>query len=68
MTERDFVYWLQGYFEITDLDNLTKEQVKMIKSHLNLVFHHTIDKQYKEPKKAQKIHDGEKFSRRLMKC
>ena len=38
MNERDFAYWLQGFFELTDTDNLTKEQVAVIKQHLNLVF------------------------------
>lgn len=37
MNERDFVYWLQGFFEMTNVENLTKEQVKMIKDHLSLV-------------------------------
>jgi hypothetical protein len=69
MTERDFVYWLQGYFEICDTDKLTENQVVIIKNHLNLVFHHTIDNQYKEPEKAQRIHDEGRFnSDRRIKC
>jgi hypothetical protein len=43
MTSRDFVYWLQGFFEISETDNLTEKQVKMVKAHLNLVFKHEID-------------------------
>lgn len=45
MKTRDFCYWLQGFFEIsgTKLETLTEEQVKMIKSHLKLVFRHEID-------------------------
>lgn len=45
MTEREFCYWLQGYFEIDDNDNvrtcngeLTRNQVQCIKDHLALVF------------------------------
>ena len=38
MTPRDFVYWLQGFFEITGKESITPEQVKMIKKHLDLVF------------------------------
>lgn len=49
MQSRDFVYWLQGYFEITDAtsnrasDGLSTGQVEMIKKHLALVFIHEID-------------------------
>lgn len=43
MQSRDFVYWLQGFFEIANSDNVTPDQVKVIKSHLNLVFKHEID-------------------------
>lgn len=43
MTPIDFCYWLQGYFELTNSNELTPEQVVMIRKHLNLVFLHTID-------------------------
>lgn len=45
MTSRDFVYWLQGYFEI-NLDNtgLSVEQTDIIQKHLALVFKHEIDR------------------------
>lgn len=58
MTSRDFAYWLQGFFEISKANILTEEQLKIVKNHLNLVFHHELDKNYKEPVKAQVIHDG----------
>lgn len=38
MNETQFVYWLQGYFELSKDNNLTEEQVKVIKEHLQLVF------------------------------
>ena len=38
MTERDFCYWLQGMFELTDANQLSEQQVKQIKDHLKLVF------------------------------
>ena len=38
MTSRDFCYWLQGPFEVTDLKSLTVEQVEIIDKHLNMVF------------------------------
>lgn len=48
MTSREFVYWLQGYFEITAVqrgttDGLTALQVECIKNHLAMVFIHEID-------------------------
>ncbi len=45
MTSRDFVYWLQGFFEIGYLEgeSLDGERVEMIRKHLNLVFVHEID-------------------------
>jgi hypothetical protein len=38
MTPRDFAYWLQGFFELADRDQLSAEQVQVIKEHLALVF------------------------------
>ena len=58
MTSRDFAYWLQGYFEINDPKTINKEQTQIIKNHLNLVFKHEIDKQYKPGDGSQEVHDG----------
>ena len=66
MTPINFAYWLQGFFEISDSNELTPEQVKMIRAHLNLVFFHAIDpetlkdKSELEKLKYKKIHDGAK--------
>ena len=43
MNTIDFCFWLQGYFEISGKDEITAEQAKVIKEHLNLVFKHEID-------------------------
>lgn len=43
MTSRDFVFWAQGFFELTDATILTEKQVDLFKRHLNLVFKHDID-------------------------
>lgn len=43
MTSRDFCYWLQGYFEISNPNTIDQPQVEMIQKHLNLVFKHEID-------------------------
>lgn len=41
MTPDQFVYWLQGFFEISETINvkeLNAEQTQIIKDHLQLVF------------------------------
>jgi len=43
MTSRDFAYWLQGFFEISNVDAINNAQTEIIKKHLNLVFKHEID-------------------------
>lgn len=59
MTSRDFAYWLQGFFEISGSSELSKDQVEMVKKHLNMVFYHDIDKGFGEDlKPLQDIHDG----------
>jgi hypothetical protein len=34
MTSKDFAYWLQGFFELSETDELTPRQVEIIKNHL----------------------------------
>jgi hypothetical protein len=65
MTSKDFVYWLQGFFELSDPNQpLTEKQVQTIKNHLKLVFLHEIDPSYSDDPTVQKIfqniHDGKK--------
>jgi hypothetical protein len=38
MKDRDFIYWLQGFFEIDNPTTINEEQTKMIKDHLQKVF------------------------------
>ncbi len=39
MSPENFVYWLQGFFEITgSAPALTESQTKMVKEHLEYVF------------------------------
>lgn len=38
MTEKDFVYWLQGFVELTETDSISDKQWLVIKDHLKLVF------------------------------
>ena len=43
MTSRDFAYWLQGYFEVSEPNTINEKETAMIKKHLALVFKHEID-------------------------
>lgn len=43
MKSRDFCYWLQGFFELSNDQILSSSQLKMIQDHLKLVFIHEID-------------------------
>ena len=59
----NFCYWLQGYFELCENDNLTDKQVEIIKNHLGLVFEHVIDaitdeNNARKKEILQEIHDG----------
>ena len=63
MQSRDFCYWLQGLFELADPENLTPAQVKTIKNHLAMVFHHEIDPSFgneKVQKELNDLHEGNK--------
>lgn len=62
MQSRDFVYWLQGFFELADPKALTEKQTDLVKRHLNLVFLHEIDPSHSDDPKVQgalqAVHDG----------
>lgn len=62
MQSRDFCYWLQGFFEVSELEHgkqLTPAQVDIVRRHLNMVFKHEIDPSFGGPEKQSaldKIH------------
>ncbi len=61
MKSRDFVYWLQGMFELTPTRTLDAIQVDKIKRHLALVFKHEIDPEdgnAAQQAEANSIHSG----------
>lgn len=58
MSSRDFVYWLQGFFEIGDPANLDARQVALIRQHLAMVFIHEIDPQAGTPEHQQKLNEA----------
>ena len=37
MGTENFIYWLQGFVEMTDTDSITDKQWQIIKEHLALV-------------------------------
>ena len=58
MTSRDFCFWLQGFFELSNEKYLDEAQTNMVKKHLAMVFVHEIDPSMPNPK-LDKIHHGE---------
>jgi hypothetical protein len=42
MNPRDFTFWLHGYFELSNSNNLSAGQVQEIRNHLDLVFNRNI--------------------------
>ena len=62
MESKSFIYWLQGFFELSETNSLSERQTEIIKNHLKLVFVYEIDPSYSDdPKvqdKLQAIHDG----------
>ena len=57
MTSRDFTYWLQGFFEVSNAETMTKEQTEVVKRHLNLVFKHEIDPSMGSDKHQQELNE-----------
>lgn len=57
MTARDFAFWLQGLFELTDTKELDAKQTDLIKKHLQLVFKHEIDPSMGDDKHQQELND-----------
>lgn len=61
MTSRDFAFWLQGLFELSNPTTLDEKQTELIKRHLDLVFVHEIDPAMGDKKHQDilnKIHQG----------
>lgn len=61
MTSRDFVYWLQGLFELgaDPVTTLNERQTTLIRAHLQMVFVHEIDAGMLNPR-LDAIHDAVK--------
>lgn len=55
MQSRDFCYWLQGFFELSDTKTLNAKQLTTIKNHLNMVFVHEIDPSMGDAEKQKEL-------------
>lgn len=58
MNERDFYYWLQGFFELSGAKELNQRQVQIIKEHMELVSYkktHTSMEDVEQNEKANTI-------------
>jgi hypothetical protein len=53
MSPEQFTFWLQGFFELTDSNKLSANQVKMIKEHLGLVFSKVTPPLEQKPKQSE---------------
>lgn len=65
MTSRDFAYWLQGLFELSDITSLNEHQTDLVRRHLEMVFIHEIDPSF--PSHQQGLLDAA-HSGFIMKC
>lgn len=58
MKSRDFAFWLQGFFELSQPNViLSVEQVAAIKRHLAMVFVHEIDPSAGGPEEQAKLNE-----------
>lgn len=55
MTSRDFCFWLQGFFELQSVPEVSTAQAAAIKRHLDMVFAHEIDPGYGDAKAQAKL-------------
>lgn len=62
MTSRDFCYWLQGLFELSETKTLSEQQVQIIRNHLAMVFYHEIDPSFPEEQQEELTNIHYQFS------
>ena len=59
MTSRDFVFWLQGHFEVSGKFAMNEHEGLIVARHLALVFKHEIDPSLGgNAEELQAVHDG----------
>lgn len=57
MKAESFAYWLQGFFELTNVEKIDEKQTQIIKNHLNLVFVHDIDPKMGDEAHQEKLNE-----------
>lgn len=68
MKSRDFCYWLQGFFEISESIELNFNQVEIIKKHLSMVFSHEIDPSFGDQKEQDKLNNIHSVNTPQIRC
>ena len=61
MTSTNFIYFLQGYMELTDPETISEKDLEMIKGHLKLAFRDDIDPSmgnYEHQMELSAAHEG----------
>lgn len=54
MSPQNFAYWLQGFFEISDAKTMSKEQVEIVRNHLDMCFVHVAGNDSKTADKVKR--------------
>lgn len=68
MTSRDFCFWLQGFFELSNEKYLDEKQTNLVKKHLAMVFVHEIDPSMPNPQ-LEMIHSASgPANNAIMRC
>lgn len=73
MNSVDFCFWLQGYFEVANPQEINTKELDIIKNHLNLVFVHEIDPMREEEtstpaNELNQVHNGGYTNDTLYRC
>ena len=58
MKAEHFCFWLQGFFELSDVKELSEREIDIIKKHLNMVFIHDIDPKMGSAKHQAELNDA----------
>lgn len=61
MNATDFVYWLQGFVELTETSTINEKQWLVIKDHLKLVFDKQTPDRSKDPSTITEIKADEEM-------
>lgn len=68
MKSESFVYWLQGFFEVSGATELNAQQTEAVKRHLALVFKHEIDPAMGEAKHQADLNAIHHTGNAVLRC